>query len=518
MTDACRTARKFASTVFAFFLMVSLVACAPVPRDTPKPLSFAEENDGTTTMMRRANALSAQAPQGESVFAPLQDGNEGLGARLRIIEQAEKSVDLQYFLLNADLAGALIARALLDAADRGVYVRLLVDDIFTGASDSGLGMLNEHDNIDVRLFNPAARPGPKSLSLATDFSRINRRMHNKTFTADGAVAIIGGRNIGDEYYQIDTTSEFADFDMILVGPAVKQISRSFDVFWNDEWAVPMEVVRDNPSPEKARSARSMLEALLEPAKQQYNVAVNDLYLERLRQRLEPLFSGRIEIVSDPPEKLRVPFGKGQRVLAEDLLARFKNADREMILLTPYFVPEDYGARLFAELAQSGVRVRIITNSLLSNNHKAVHAGYERHRKMLLEAGVELHEVRGDALQTLGLVPPDSEKGITMHTKLAIIDDETVFVGSMNLDPRSVKHNTEFGTFIYSRNFARVLQERLTVGLTDYTYRLSLSEDGDLLWNYDNQDAPSVVDSEPGRSFSSDLTIGMTRLLGLEPQL
>lgn len=495
-----------------------MAGCAAVPLGAPKPVTVAPSPPPPSPLLAAATRSVAALPANHSEFAPLNDGNEGLGARLRLIERAQHTLDLQYFLMKRDLSGALLAQALLSAADRDVRVRILLDDVFTTASDQGLGLLNAHPNIDLRIFNPSRRPGPKAFGFLTEFSRINRRMHNKSFTADGAYSIIGGRNIADEYFQLDTTSEFADFDMLVVGPAVREISNSFDRYWNDGWAVPIEALRTPPTEANLAAKRRELDALLVPALNTYDRAVGDPYFKRLRAGQTPVFTGPTKVVSDRPGKLKVPVHQGERILGETLLRKFKEAQTEVVLLTPYFVPENYGARLFADLAQRGVRVRIVTNSLGSTNHPYVHAGYRRHRGNLLNAGVELYEIRGDALEALGLVQPGTEKGLIMHTKLAVIDGQQVFVGSLNLDPRSIKQNTEIGAFMNSPKLADALLTRLKTGLPNYTYRLSRDPTGRLLWIYESPNGATATAKEPGATVWKNLIVGFTELLGVELQL
>lgn len=513
-----RAAKRSTTLLCAGVVSVALGACAPVPLDAPKPVSFAAVAPPSSKLQQSARALAADRPASHTSFAPLADGNEALGARLRSIEAAEQTIDLQYFLMKPDLAGALVSQALLKAADRGVRVRYLIDDVFTTVSDDTLGYLDAHPNMEVRVFNPSARPGSKFLNFVTEFARVNRRMHNKIFTVDGASAIIGGRNIADEYFQIQTTSEFADFEMLLTGPAVADVQKAFDLYWNDGWSVPMSRLKEPPSQAELAQARSELDARLVPARDVYDKAVNDPYFARLSAGEEAIFSGPTTVVVDRPVKVKTPVRGGERVLAETLLRRMKNAKKDVILITPYFVPEDYGARLFENLAQRGVRVRIVTNSVGSTNHTYVHAGYRRHREPLLRAGVEIYELRSDAMQALGELPPDDKTGLVMHSKAAVIDTNEVFVGSMNLDPRSVKINSELGVFFDSPAFGRFMQERLQIGLRDYAYRLSLAPDGRLLWHYDNPQARSVTVKEPGATAWNGFVIGLTELLGVESQL
>ncbi len=499
-------------------LAVLLSACAPVPLDQPKAVTQAAIAPVSSELKQAAATITANGNPSQSALILLVEGNEALGARLRLIERAEHTLDLQYFLFKPDLAGALVAQALLDAADRGVRVRFLVDDIFTTVPDTSLGLLDVHPNIEVRVFNPVLRPGPKSLGLLAEFSRANRRMHNKLFVVDGAVAIIGGRNIADEYFQIQTDTDFADFELLAMGPVLTELEQAFDLFWNDGWAVPIASLRERPSAEELQSARAALTRALIPARDTYEAAVNAPHFTRLSTGEAPVFRARTRLVVDPPEKLKTPVRGGPRLVAEDLLTSITNATESVVLISPYFVPEDYGARLFADLARRGVEVRIITNSVGSTNHAYVHAGYRRHREDLLRAGVKLHEIRPDALQASGRLPRDNEIGLVMHTKLAVIDRDEVFIGSLNFDPRSIKLNTEIGVFAKGRDFAGFMHDEIERQLGTFTYRLTLSKSGALQWHYDFPKAPTVTDSEPGVTFWNSLVIGVTELLDIELQL
>lgn len=515
---------KFVLQTAGRFLSVALVSslaiagCTPVPLGADKPVTMSYAPPESSRLQMAEDEAKLGYDTSLTSFAPLADGNEALGARLRLIEAAQHTLDLQYFLMKPDLGGAIIALTLIDAADRGVRVRFLLDDVFTTVDDHGLGLLNAHPNIDVRIFNPSMRPGSKSLGFVTEFSRINRRMHNKSFIADGTFAIVGGRNIADEYFQINTTSEFADFEMLVAGPAIPQISAYYDLYWNDDWSVPIEKLRDPPSPAELAEKRAELEALLIPARKTYYEALHDPYLERVIAGKELVLEGRTRVVADTPAKLKVPVPEGQRIVAEDLLRQIKNAKHDVWILTPYFVPEDYGARLLAEVAQRGVKVRVVTNSLASNNHAYVHAGYRRHREMLLKAGVELYEIRADTLQVTGAVPEGDTTGVVMHTKMALIDGKEVFMGSLNFDPRSFKQNTEIGFFIDSPKIAGLIDDNLHEALAAYTYRLELATDGELEWHYDYPAAPSITRKEPGATAWTNFVVGFTELLNVEPLL
>ncbi len=437
-----------------------------------------------------------------------------------MIETAQHSIDMQYFLLKPDLAGALVAVALLEAADRGVRVRFLLDDALTTAKDRQIARLDAHPNIEFRMINPLSRQSPTFWNYLWEFQRVNRRMHNKSMVVDQSLCIVGGRNIADEYFRVDTSSEFADFDIFLAGPVAHEIGEQFDLYWNDGWSVPLEALR--PSRSKPLDYRAVEQEIrarrAEALTGLHQRAIESTYLSDVRSgRVKPIFAP-IEVSYDKPEKLKVPVQEGERHVANDLLSAMSRATSEIILVSPYFVPEDWGARFFRDLAARGVRVRIVTNSLASNNHPYVHAGLMRHRKDLLAAGVELYEIKADALTVTGEAPPGSEITMTMHTKLAVIDSQNLFVGSLNFDPRSIKINTEIGIFIADEKAGGAMHDALDAVMHEYAYRLALDENGNLTWIYTGADRQDVEYREPGASPWRLFVANFTRLLPVEGQL
>ncbi|PRY26055.1 putative cardiolipin synthase [Aliiruegeria haliotis] len=502
----------------ALTAFVAFGACTHVPFDAPKTVSRAVSADPAEHAQSPVAKAVASNP-GRAAVVPLPDGNDAFGARLQLIDDAKRAIDLQYFLIKPDEAGALLTTRLLRAADRGVRVRFLFDDALTTAKDRELALLDQHPNIELRVFNPLSRYSPTAVNYLLDFGRVNRRMHNKSLTVDGAQAIVGGRNVANEYFQINTSSEFADFDLYLAGPQVAQIGEAFDLYWNDPMAVPLANLHPGVRYDDLQETEAEIRAEAEQATAGiYARAVGSDYLDdvsvgRLVARTVP-----VTVEVDPPEKLRVPVPEGERRLAEALLRRMAAAESEVILLTPYFVPEDWGARFFRQLAERGVRVRIVTNSLASTNHPYVHAGYKRHRPALLASGVELYEVRADAMSVLGEVPEGADISLTMHTKIAVIDREDVFVGSMNFDPRSIKLNSEFGVFLTDRQVAGRLTDSLREALDDYTYKVSLAEDGSLQWAYLGAGGNELRRTEPDASGWRKFLAGVTALLPVEGQL
>jgi putative cardiolipin synthase len=493
-------------------LGLGLVGCTHVPFDAPRTVSRAAPASGelAAAVERRVDAL----PAGDTALVPLVDGNLALGTRLRMIEAAQHSVDIKTFLIKPDIAGSLIWLELHEAAERGVRVRLLFDDVFTTAADNQIAELDSHPNVEIRAFNPLSRNSLVPVNFLLDFARVNRRMHNKAMIVDGALAIVGGRNFADEYFQINTSSEFADFDLLVAGAPVDDLSAAFDLYWNDPLAVPMAALEQSDGA-ALREAVAAFEARTTPERVDiYERAVTSDHLSDILSGSLPPLHGTSRVVVDTPEKLRVPPGKGPYVVGEELYQTMNRASRDVLVITPYFVPEDYGAAFFERLVQRGVRVRIVTNSLAATNHAYVHGGYAPYRDRLLEAGVEFLEVRADAPKLLA----GHDTPLTMHTKLAVVDDRIVFVGSTNVDPRSIRQNSEIGMVIDSPALAGDILERVEAVQGDYTFALAPDGKGGILWRYDGKSGSEVFTSEPGASIWARLVATITGWLPVESQL
>ncbi len=502
--------------VWAIVFALAASGCAGVPFDAPKTPSAAEPP------ARASRAGRVAAPwldgSGKSGFVPIGAGEAALGARLRLIEEAEHSIDAQYFLMKADLSAALIAQALIEAADRGVRVRFLLDDVFTTASDESLAILDARPNLEVRIFNPVSRSGPQWLAFLRDFSRTNRRMHNKSFIVDGSMVIVGGRNIADEYYAVEQEIEFADFDVFGAGPVAMDVSRSFDLFWNSNLAVPLDALIDEDT--RVAAAESRIGDRAEPlqlarAREVYDGAVEDQLFRDLRAgRIEPI-DGYGIVVTDSPAKLGYPVGSGLEELFSDISSRMEAAKREIVIVTPYFVPRREGVALLKSLRERGIDIIVITNSLASTNHPYVHGGYFPYRKELLEAGVRIYEAKADAAISQLTGEPVS---LTLHTKAILIDRETVFIGSLNYDPRSIELNTEMGVFIESPEFGAMFAEAIEDDMPAFVYEVGLDADGRTVWRYGDGDSMRIWRSEPGASGWEKFVARITSLLPVEDQL
>jgi putative cardiolipin synthase len=492
------TDRRLCRIFVLFILTVAFTGCATVPFDDPKPYSKTI-SDTSNTRLGKDVSKWVEAHDGFSGFYPLNNGMDALGARLRLAEVAEKSIDLQYFLMKQDTAGLVTMNSLLKAADRGVRIRFLLDDIFTTAPDRGLLLMNQHPNIEVRLFNPISRRGFSSLNFLGDFKQANRRMHNKSFTADNKISIVGGRNIADEYYNLKQDSVFLDFDVIAMGPVVNEISMSFDEYWNHSRAVPMEKIAANKADEDLETVRADIA-------EEFNRLYDTVYARALESELlqdliadrRRMFPAEARVLSDSPDKLINEISEEQMRLAMNLRQVLLSAEKEIILITPYYVPGDNGVELMRNLVNKGLRVVLLTNSLAANNHVPVHSGYSRYRKDVIRAGVELYEARATAAREQSGNEEGPER-LTLHTKIFVIDRRYLFVGSLNLDPRSIEINAEMGLLIDSEELIAYMLPDPDAKLAQLTYRVLLNEDGDLEW-HGRIDGTEVVETrEPDTS-------------------
>lgn len=478
-------------------LMLLVAGCATVPHDIPKVSSMYISNTSDTHFGRQVADWSDEH-DGKSGFFPLGQGMDALGARLRLLEKAETSVDLQYFLMKDDTAGIVVMHALLQAADRGVRIRFLLDDVFTTTPDKNLLLINQHPNIEVRLFNPISRRGLRALNFVGNFRRANRRMHNKSFTADNAISIVGGRNIADEYFQLKDTSVFADFDVVVLGPVVSEISRSFDDYWNHMLAIPIEQLSKEPDEGALESTRAKIaEELGALYSGVYQGALESNLLQDLISGAQPWYVADARVMADSPEKLVNTVGPEHKKLVGELREIVELATEEVIIISPYYVPGNNGVELARKLVDSGIRVVVVTNSLASNNHVPVHSAYGRYRKDVVGMGVELFEARADAGRFAQ--GTDAPEQFTLHTKLMLIDRRYLFVGSLNMDPRSIDINAEMGLLVDSPEMTGAMADRIDEVLPDITYRVILTDKNKLEWHGITDDVEVVETREPQTS-------------------
>jgi putative cardiolipin synthase len=440
--------------------------CATLPKDFDRPESFAL-TDTENTAFGKSLAEETAAHPGKSGFHLLGSGLDAFVARAVLSHYAERSIDAQYYLYHNDLVGKLFTDLLLKAADRGVRVRLLVDDMGLAGRDLGAVALNSHPNMEVRIFNPFSRNVGRTSQFVTRLGSVTRRMHNKSFTVDNQITILGGRNIGNEYFDADPDMAFADLDVMAIGPAVKEVSSVFDLYWNSELAYPASVLLkgEPPTPEKVKELRGRLnEYVAAQTDSEYLRALRNSDLANKLRKDEVEFRwGDAEVVFDQPEKLLHDFSATEYHLAPMLKPYWEGSIKELIIFSPYFVPGKPGTAFLTQLSKRGVRVRILTNSLASTDVGLVHAGYKKYRKKLLREGVELYELNKKLTrkQRKGKKGPGGSSKASLHTKSFVFDRKQVFIGSLNLDPRAVLHNTEIGVKIWQSGLKRTLNSLLS---------------------------------------------------------
>lgn len=474
--------RKNLASTCCLILMGLLAGCASAPLDYPRQASVAIEETSQTSEAAEVRKWMGGRTDVNG-FYPIEAGFDAFGTRLLLIDGAEVSIDAQYFLMKPDHAGHVFAAKLIEAADRGVRVRLLLDDVFTTVEDVDLAVLDDHQNIEVRIFNPIARKGIFIFNYLGHFSLANRRMHNKAFVIDNQVAVVGGRNIAEEYYQLDTTGEFLDFDMLTVGPVVSEVSNEFDTYWNHNLAVPMEALYTDNNPEKINEARTtLLQDMQDAGDTIYAEAINTLLMQQLNEQTLSPYIAEARLLTDDPQKLLEDVSPEYQVVVNELRNVFLEAEDEIVIFTPYFIPGKRGVEFLEQLRAKGLRIVVITNGLATNNHTPVHSSYATYRKDLLRAGVELWEARADAAKFTNEAGETQLEQLTLHTKGILIDRKQVFVGSLNLDPRSIDINTEMGLLINSPEMGAALHESISRRVPDIAYQLQLDENDKISWH------------------------------------
>jgi putative cardiolipin synthase len=502
------------SFVFIGFL---LAGCATVPREYPRNPSTAFTDYSATRLGQLFQVAAVQHP-GESGFAIIRHGRQAFTSRVALTELAENSLDLQYYIWERDETGRILAERLVRAADRGVRVRVLLDDINLSGRDTPIAALDAHPNIEVRIFNPFANRSARLLDFAIDLDRVNHRMHNKIMVADNAVAIVGGRNIGNHYFGVATDANFRDLDIAAAGPVVRDTSGVFDHFWNSDWAVPISALVDRPYSEAdlqaaVRSLREHIAADSYPYPLDEDVADLRADLSLIR---DSLIWARGQIVWDDPADIESDAEHGRMHLA--LHRKMDTLQKEVLMEAAYFVTRDRGVEIARQLNARGVKMRVLTNSLASNDVLAAHAGYAKRREELLASGVELYEMRPDA-GTIKKKVISAKSKAALHTKAIVFDRESVFVGSFNLDPRSADINTEAGLYVESPELAAQVVEYMDEGVRpENSYRVMLDENGDLYWVTEVDGKEVRYDEDPQTTFGQRFTSGFIEMLPVEDQL
>ncbi|WP_306670316.1 phospholipase D family protein [Acinetobacter sp. YH12070] len=475
-------------------LVVTLSACSTLPKQQTQPVEYAFNTPTDDTSLAKIVLPLREQNPNLTGYHVLYDPLEALAARIELINKAEKSLDLQYYIWDNDKIGALALHAMIKAADRGVKIRLLVDDNNAKKMEGIYMALDQHANIDVKLYNPYRFRHFRPVDMVLDLKRINRRMHNKSFIADNQIALIGGRNMSNQYYNVSDNYQFSDVDVMLVGAASDEIIHSFDEYWNDDYAFP---VRQLVNPRHYSLRFDSLKQQLDDYNQEATV-VNYLDLANRSHAFDDWLNNKIqfdwvkaEVVKDSPSKIKSK-AKKEEHLNFQLLNRLDKPEQSVDIVSAYFVPEKQGAERLKNLSADGVKVRVLTNSFQANDVPLVHAFYSKYRQDLLEHDVQLYEFlsRPDAenlntnTKELAEKSKVSLKGLSrssLHAKLMAIDEKQVFIGSFNFDPRSAYLNTEIGVLLNSPRLAKAVHYTMDENLSKYAYKLVLNADQQINW-------------------------------------
>lgn len=472
-------------------------------------------HNNNDTLLGRILAGDRAAHPDECGIFTLEEGLEAFAARYQLAEIAESTLDVQYYIWQNDMSGRRLFKALLDAANRGVRVRLLLDDNNTSGLDEILQLLDAHPRIEVRLFNPFSFRTLRMLGYLTDFARLNRRMHNKSFTVDGQVTIIGGRNVGDAYFGVGDEPLFADLDVLVVGPVVHDVTEDFDRYWNSRSVSTLRHVLAEDYSDADR--RLCPEAPDDPQVRRYlDKLVTTTIGERLINGRLPFIWAKARLLSDDPRKGQGDVPK-RTLLAERLNKVMGSPAQQIDIISAYFVPGRAGVAQILQLVRRGVKVAILTNSLAANDVAVVHSGYARWRKKLLRHGVELYELKPvqhprPNLHDRGLT---GNSGSSLHAKTFSVDGEKIFIGSFNFDQRSAMLNTEMGLVIDSEALAQRIHRRFLLSQRQAAWQLRLTQGGKIQWLDYHEGQERVQDKEPQASLFKRALVLLAYMLPVE---
>lgn len=515
------------------FLLVPLLGaagCASLPTDVARPVTAHTDRDWAPSRIASWVTPHLQEHPTQSGFWLLGDGLDAFAARVLLTEAADRTIDVQYYLFHNDVTGQLLTYRLLRAADRGVRVRLLLDDMTTQGIDTRLATLDGHPNIDVRIVNPYANRGFRAFETLARFERVTRRMHNKSFTVDNITTILGGRNIGDEYFGSHAEVNFGDMDVLAAGPVAAEVGEQFDRYWNSDIAFPIGSLT---------ARRQDLQALRTELARHDAVQRDSEYARRVRSAklTEELVAGTLDLqwgqamlFYDLPVKLTTdPDERSSHMGPKALSYTLGPLKRDLLIFSPYFVPGRHGVMLLTDLEQRGVEVRVLTNSLASNDVGVVHAGYAKYRKALLRGGTEIYELKPDADTAEGgkFDKLGQGSGASLHAKVSVLDRQALFIGSANLDPRSGKLNTEIGVLFQNEPLATGLADWFDDNRARIAYRVSLDRtrcsgerscQGRLRWIDEAPGGEVVYLRDPETGVLTRFFVSLIALLPIEGQL
>ena len=520
----------FSATAHCVLIVLGIIAlggCTTLDLKVERtPSAALSTSESESTRLSQAWAATAPDDASLSAFRLLPNNLEAFAARVAMIDASERTLDLQYYIFRPDDTGLLLVDRMVAAADRGVRIRLLVDDLCTHGFEEKLLAFDSHPNIELRIFNPWTQRGNK-VARGLEFlfkSRLNHRMHNKLFIADGIVAILGGRNLADEYFSLNPEYDFRDLDVAVAGPVLRDANRLFDEFWNGPDAIPIAGLKAKPTPDSTLvAARTQLNEHRERMKTSaYAEAVRSTeFVQQLKTKSMAWLFAPGRIVGDSAEKTtRADDPQWNRSLADETKDVFFSAKTEMLICSPYFVPGKKLTQRLCDISASGARVRILTNSQASTDVPFVYDAYAKHRKKLLRSGIDVFEIRVHGANAKEQKREFGSEVSSLHAKTFVIDEQRTYIGSLNLDPRSVVINTEIGVLVESPELAKSVGRSIAALMEpEWSYRVTLSPDGKTRWVSEDDDGSLVeFDHEPDTSWWDRFIDDLLGLLPIEKQI
>lgn len=500
-------------------IIIYLTGCTVIPTAPPQPPVHSLPPASSGKLAEVYQHVTANMDQQDSAFLLLSRNDDALNWRLALADHATTSIDLQYFIWQGDAASSLLFDRLLRAADRGVRVRLLVDDLWLVANDKNIAAISHHPNLEIKLFNPgyARHKVGGTLEFLARFQELNRRMHNKLFIVDNRMAIVGGRNIGNPYFGLSKKYNFRDLDVFTLGPVVKEISTAFDEYWNAELAYPGHLLSDKVTEEYRLQLRNELKIYLQENQSllaSYPLEPRD-WSKELDQLPQLLKTGEGHFLQDDPIEIH-----GEQIKLADMLSTLSTpSHEEIIMVSPYFIPVKGMLDDMAELRKEGVAIKVLTASMASNNHTTAHSHYKKYRRSILDTGAELYEFSHEpsaAVLEQANVPPIEADYISLHVKALVGDRQRCFIGSLNLDPRAIEINTENGLYIESAELAQQLAEKIdALMLPENAWQVHLDKEQQTLYWQSDQ---GIVTRQPARNFMQRIADFFFRWLPIESQL
>nr|WP_298891976.1 phospholipase D family protein [uncultured Acinetobacter sp.] len=509
-----------------------LQACSTLPQREPVLPTYSTQYQTDNTQLAHLFEPLKQSHPNLTGYHVLFEPTKALATRLQLIERADQTLDLQYYIWDNDKVGALAIEAILRAADRGVKVRLLVDDNNSKNLEAVLRTLTQHPNIQVRVFNPFRFRNLRPLDMVLDFDRITRRMHNKTFIVDQEVALIGGRNMSNQYYNAGENYQFSDMDVLLVGQATDEIMNSFDEYWNHDYAYPIADLNRN------RADRLSMESLRKQLEQNWFESTVEDYLGILSSSLSfddwfntnlPLQWVKAEVIKDSADKIKKDAPQEEH-LNFQMTSYLKAPKSHVDLVSAYFIPDRQAQELIQTFAAQGVKIRVLTNSYKANDVPFVHAFYAKYREPLLAQGISLYEFLPSMPYTLSRaerkelfadqkVDKDAIDRSSLHAKFMALDNQQVFIGSFNFDPRSAHLNTEIGVILESPELATSIHQGLDQNIMNYAYKVTLNDQGKLEWQKKTENDQRITyKKEPQMSWWEKLGLKLISFLPIEGQM